>query len=382
MKMTARVMFCAALISAGATGASAQGITIDTNDVKAMYAVGTTTALCFDTLTTQLPIGNTGASSWDFSTLLTHTSMHMTSVVPSLTPYFATNFPSATHALSAADFTYKFFAKDFGDVVLKGLGYYYMTLSGSELLDHGLKGVGNVYLFGGSVVAPAQGQWTRSPGAIYYHLPMRLDSSWTTTYKEILVGSATILNGTWPVGPDTTSHVITYTVDAYGPLKIPGGATQEALRMRKVDLFTTKNGSGARVGYVILAKNGASVQFNVADTSAVSGTTAVYSIQWTGATPTAVRQISNAPVSFGLAQNYPNPFNPSTKIHFTVPERQAVTLRVYNLLGEEVATLVDQVVNAGENVVEFKATGLPTGMYLYKLQAGSAMQTRRMLLVR
>ena len=69
-------------------------------------------------------------------------------------------------------------------------------------------------------------------------------------------------------------------------------------------------------------------------------------------------------------------------IRFTLPERQAVSLRVYNLLGEEVATLVDQIVSAGENVVEFKATGLPTGMYLYKLQAGSMTQTKRMMLVR
>jgi hypothetical protein len=349
-----------------------------------MFAVGTTTTSRFDTLTTQLNIGSTGATSWDFSTLLTHTRMNLKSVVPSSTPYFTANFPTATYALADTAFVYKFYDKAFGEVVLKGVGFNYMTLSGSDFLDHGLKGAGNAYLLGGSLVAPAQGQWTRSPAAIYYRLPMRLGTSWTTTYKEILVGSAfvALFGGTIPVGPDTTSHVITYTVDAYGPLTVPGGGAQEALRLRKVDLFTNKNGSGARVGYVILAKNGASAQFNVKDTSAISGIDSVYAIQWTGATPTAVRQVSNAPLSFGLAQNYPNPFNPSTMIHFTVPERQAVTLRVYNLLGEEVATLVDQVVNAGENVVEFKATGLATGMYLYKLQAGSSMQTRRMLLVR
>ena len=382
MKMTARVLFCAALISAVGTGASAQGITIDSNDVKAMYAVGTTTTIHFDTLTTQLNIGAKGGTSWDFSPLLTQTSMNLRSVVPSSTPYFATFFPDATHALSATDFIYKFYDKNFGDVTLKGKVSNYMRFSGSDLLDYGFQGEGDAFLNGGSTPVPAKGQWTRSPAAVYYHLPLNLGASWSTVYKERLSGSALLFGVNFPVGPDTTNHDITYTVDGYGPLKIPGGTTQEALRIRKVDSYSTKSGSGVRVGYIILAKNGASVQFNVADTSVVSGTTGVYSLQWTGATLTAVRQVSSAPVSFGLAQNYPNPFNPSTMIHFTVPERQAVTLRVYNLLGEEVATLVDQVVNAGENVVEFKATGLATGMYLYKLQAGSAMQTKRMLLVR
>ena len=69
-------------------------------------------------------------------------------------------------------------------------------------------------------------------------------------------------------------------------------------------------------------------------------------------------------------------------IRFALPERQAVTLRVFNLLGEEVATIVNETLGAGEHVVEFNAKGLATGMYLYKLQAGSMTQTKRMLLVR
>jgi len=133
---------------------------------------------------------------------------------------------------------------------------------------------------------------------------------------------------------------------------------------------------------VILAKNGASAQFNVGDTSAVSGTASVYSLQWTGATPTAVRQVTNAPVAFSLAQNYPNPFNPSTTIRFALPERLTVSLRVYNLLGEEVASLVQETLNAGEHVVDFNASRLASGMYLYKLEAGSLMQVKRMMLVK
>jgi hypothetical protein len=380
MKMTARVMLSAALLCAGAAGARAQGITIDTNDVKAMYAVATTTSFRADTLTNQLNIGTTGATSWDYSALLTHTRMNLRSVVPSTTPYFASNFPTATHALSDTAFTYSFVDATFGKVTLKGTGFNYMTFTGGNLLDWGFKGTGNAYIVGNPF--PAQGAWTKSPAAVYYSLPMYLSKTWTTTYVETLSGSAVILGGNVNVGPTLTNHTVSYTIDAYGALKIPGGSTQEALRIRKVDRFSTTTSSGVRVGYMILAKNGASVQFTVADTSAVAGTASVSSIQWTNATPTAVRQVNEAPAMFSLAQNYPNPFNPSTMIRFALPERQAVTLRVYNLLGEEVATIVNGTLAAGEHVAEFSAKGLATGMYLYKLQAGSMTQTKRMLLVR
>lgn len=380
MKMIARVMLSAALLCAGAAGASAQGITIDSNDVKAMYAVGTTTSFRSDTLTNQLNIGAAGATSWDFSTLATHTRLNLRSVVPSTTPYFASNFPSATHALSDTAFTYSFVDGTFGQVTLKGAGYNYMTFTGSELLDWGFKGTGSAYIVGNPF--PAQGAWTKSPAAVYYSLPLSMGKSWNTTFVETLAGSAVILGGTVNVGPTLTNHTITYTVDAYGSLKIPGGSSQEALRIRKVDRYSTTSGSSVRVGYMILAKNGASVQFTVGDTNAVGGTVAVAGIQWTTATPTAVRQVTGTPAEFSLAQNYPNPFNPSTTIRFALPDRQAVTLRVFNLLGEEVATIVNQTLGAGEHVVEFNATGLATGMYLYKLQAGSMTQTRRMLLVK
>jgi hypothetical protein len=386
MKMTARVLLSAALLCAGAAGASAQGITIDTNDVKVLYAVGTATQIRSDTLTNSLNIGGTGASSWDYGTLLAHTRLNLRSIVPSTTPYFAADFPAATHALVDTAFTYSFYdnsSMHLGEVVLKGVGYNYMALSGGDLLDYGFKGTGDAWVNNGAASLPAKGQWTRSPAAVYYHLPLALGTTWTTTYKEILSGEATVFGGIkFPVGPDTTSHTITYTVDAYGPLKVPGGSTQDALRMHKVDRLTNKSGSSVRAGFVIFAKNGASVQFNVGDSSVVSGTTAVYSLQWTGVTPTSVRQVTNAPMAFSLAQNYPNPFNPSTTIRFALPERMTVSLRVYNLLGEEVAALVQETLNAGEHAVEFNASRLSSGMYLYKLEAGNLMQTRRMMLVK
>ncbi|MBI5214142.1 MAG: T9SS type A sorting domain-containing protein [Ignavibacteriae bacterium] len=91
---------------------------------------------------------------------------------------------------------------------------------------------------------------------------------------------------------------------------------------------------------------------------------------------------SMLPNTFSLSQNYPNPFNPSTIINYQLPVDNYVTLKVFNLLGQEVATLVDGVQEAGEQSVEWDASGFPSGIYYYKLQAGSFEETRKLLLMK
>ena len=90
----------------------------------------------------------------------------------------------------------------------------------------------------------------------------------------------------------------------------------------------------------------------------------------------------NVPDAIHLAQNYPNPFNPATTIAYAVPERSHVTLTVYNALGERVEELVNCELEAGSHEVLFDAKGLASGVYLYRLQAGDLMQTRRLLLLK
>ncbi len=87
------------------------------------------------------------------------------------------------------------------------------------------------------------------------------------------------------------------------------------------------------------------------------------------------------PRTFALSQNYPNPFNPSTTIKYALPAGAPVTLRIYNLLGQVVATLVDGVETAGYKSVEFDASRLPSGIYFYRLQAGSRFAETRKLMV-
>jgi protocatechuate 3,4-dioxygenase beta subunit len=88
------------------------------------------------------------------------------------------------------------------------------------------------------------------------------------------------------------------------------------------------------------------------------------------------------PISVRLYQNYPNPFNPSTTLRFDLPDHARVTLRVYDLLGREVATLLRGTVDAGSHTVAFDAAGLPSGLYLARLESGGVVQTRRMTLMK
>jgi hypothetical protein len=91
---------------------------------------------------------------------------------------------------------------------------------------------------------------------------------------------------------------------------------------------------------------------------------------------------TGAPQAFVLDQNYPNPFNPQTQIRFTLPERAAVSLKVYDLLGREAATLLDGETAAGAYTVPFDASGLAAGVYIYRLTADGRSAARQMILLR
>jgi hypothetical protein len=98
-------------------------------------------------------------------------------------------------------------------------------------------------------------------------------------------------------------------------------------------------------------------------------------------------EILTAPVEFALEQNYPNPFNPSTTINYSIPEAGNVELKVYDILGNEVATLVNEEKQPGTYEVEFNShsgevRNLTSGVYIYSLRAGSFAQTKKMMLLK
>ena len=94
------------------------------------------------------------------------------------------------------------------------------------------------------------------------------------------------------------------------------------------------------------------------------------------------------PLDFALKQNYPNPFNPSTKIKFDIPSNlrgidgSLVSLRIFNALGNEVAVLIYEPKSPGSYEVEWNASRLPSGVYFYRLQAGTYIETKKMTLIK
>ena len=83
-----------------------------------------------------------------------------------------------------------------------------------------------------------------------------------------------------------------------------------------------------------------------------------------------------------MSQNYPNPFNPVTNIEFQIPNSQVVSLKIYNILGAQVATLLSEKLSPGNYIVEFDAGQLASGVYYYQLTAGEFQQVRKMVLVK
>jgi hypothetical protein len=345
------------------SGVALSQITITAADVSSQLALGKTLTNWEDTLTKSVDVGSLGSSSWDFSGLKGHSGTALKSVlVPSAAP-FTGAFPGATNALET-DTTYQ------GQ---KGKVYLYLKL-GTDLLNPGVMGAntaGNLILKG-----------ENSPADVTYKLPSTLGTAWSSVYTETVTISIILFPGTPPsvISQTATNHNVSYVVDAYGPMKMPGGAIYDALRIKKQD----RRSSGTIAGYIFLARNGASVQVNTVDTlPPPSGVVALNKVQWSGPTlPLAVRVDQNVPAEYILSQNYPNPFNPTTTIRFGLPERSTVTVKVFNLLGEEVATVVDGIYDAGERAVEFDAANLASGVYVYRLQAGTFTQTRKMVVMR
>jgi hypothetical protein len=97
---------------------------------------------------------------------------------------------------------------------------------------------------------------------------------------------------------------------------------------------------------------------------------------------TGVDDVSGIPLTYTLSQNYPNPFNPTTTIEYQLPKQAFVKLKIFDLLGREVTTLMNERNAAGKHSVRFDALSLTSGVYFYKLETDDFIQTRKLLLLK
>jgi hypothetical protein len=147
--------------------------------------------------------------------------------------------------------------------------------------------------------------------------------------------------------------------------------------------FSSNNGAGWTTQYTAPTAGGVFRHITKARTgNTIWGVRSLGGISKYGQTVGITPVGTVTPTEYALSQNYPNPFNPTTKINFAIPKSGMVSLKVYNILGKEVATLVNQNMTAGTYNYEFNASNLSSGIYFYKLDVNGFSQVKKMSLVK
>ena len=328
-------------------------ITINSSDVAIMFAIGNTATIHEDTLQSNFDIGSPGGgNNWDFTNLQSNLMVTLESIDPATSPYI-NDFPTA----NICNYSSSTIGGNFSEI------WTYSKLNGQ--FD----------VLGNAVVSSALPGFVTEisydPYRRQYEHPFTINSQWSDTYTQTIS-----INGT----PVTSSSVsISTLVDAYGTMTIPGGASYEALRIREE---LTISGI-TNVNFSFISKNGAQVNVNaVSSNPPNSGMISVDGTTYYDGLVTSVKQISGLPNDFSLSQNYPNPFNPSTNIQYSIPEQSFVELKVFDVLGNEVATLVNKEQTAGVYRADFSGNSLASGLYIARITAGNFSNTIKMTLLK
>lgn len=364
--MKKNILFFAIVLTVFACQTFYPQITITKSDLLTQFAVGRTYTSFVDTTEASINIGTTGATTWDFSSLKSSFSSKSTIQSPASTPFYA-DFPAANVAISTKD--------SIAGVSLEAYMYYKLDAN-YEML--GMESRGEMM--------PGMTVLNKSfniPAYTVYKLPLTFGTAWDQTYKDSTVSTI----GGFGTTTKITTWVVSYKVDAYGTMKMPGGNTVEAIRVRISNRGTTIQDNvptiyGGAVEYMFMSKSGNVVSIVTDTTAANSGTIKVVGASWIGGISTDVAETPGLPSEFSLKQNYPNPFNPSTVLEYTVPKETMVDLRVYDSIGREVAVLENNTVKAGAYKVSFNGAGLPSGIYFARIKAGNFLQTQKMILMK
>jgi len=158
-------------------------------------------------------------------------------------------------------------------------------------------------------------------------------------------------------------------------VQVPVGTFTNCIKSREIKRYTS-SGAVIYIEYTYYAKGIGKVM------SVRENTSSNVLVQYNAATSVEVKNELAVSTGFSLCQNYPNPFNPATIINFSIPKSCFVTLKIYDLLGREIETLVNEEKSVGNYKLKFEGSNLPSGVYFYRLHAGSFSETKKLIVLK
>lgn len=347
-------------------------IIITQSDFTSVYKIGNTFKNFSDTSTTSIDIGNTGGgNAWDFSGLIPQVTFETNYISPSGTPFESTFSGAgiANHFILTYDSS--------GTTETSETWNYFSSTDGKTL------GSGTIITStNGSSVDSSTSVTKHFPPFLEFDFPIEANKNWSK--KD---SSETMLNTSGGSFTTVVTTVYNIKVDAWGTMKLPSGNSYEALRLREQSTSTTfllgiPIFSSSTVDYFFISKTGESLSISTESDNPPSSGIVSGTIGWSENNVTSVEKLDAIPNQFVLQQNYPNPFNPTTTLKYSIPKQSHVNLKVYNLLGKEVASLVNNLQSAGVYKYSFDASNLSSGIYFVSLQAGDFLQVRKMTLLK
>ncbi|MDQ3021859.1 MAG: T9SS type A sorting domain-containing protein [Bacteroidota bacterium] len=301
--------------------------------------------------TTNITQGNAGANqTWSFLSLTGIDSNTLYFVAASTTPY-AAQFPTSNIAATNDNSEYSYISASSANLLLNGSG-------------------------GQSLIV----QYNNPQ--MYAQYPFTYNTNFTDNFSANYTsgGLETFRTGT-----------TTVTGDAFGTINLSIGSFANALRVKNVTITNDSTNFGTTLSSTSISYSWfvTGRKLPVFEITYISFTVNGFPLgnekivnYNTNATIGITNISSEIPDNYLLSQNYPNPFNPVTNLEFGISKLGFVTLKIYDMLGKEVATLVNSTLNPGTYKYNFDASGLTSGVYFYKITAGDFVETKRMNLVK
>lgn len=210
-----------------------------------------------------------------------------------------------------------------------------------------------------------------------FQFPYPMNYGYARAYN-VVTHETTYVGGV-PSQVAMSSTDVTKNADGWGTVTIPGFGTFNCLRWREVDLPP----QSTRKDFLFFTQEGYLVIVESVNTQQDSGVISAEGlVLLVPASLVSVPTPGELPTAVELYQNYPNPFNPATVIQYSLSVNKPVLLKVYNVLGMEVATLANEMKQPGMYSIEWNAAGLPSGVYFYRLQAGNFVEIKKLVLLR